>query len=193
MSTKLGYVISDRKIKLDNAVLGQMDSEQEVDVPCILVGWAKAKTHPADKNILERKLSDKLYWTFSRQEDRSRFEDDLRKFEKMCIDRAVKSIPYKYVNILMLGYTALKKLVTIINEEEGCVYLSEGMAYLPHNGVILGISLVVLSYCGVSKRKAYTWLKSRRCIILDKDVMQEKRMLGERKYAIPYVRWTETD
>ena len=193
MPSKLGYIISERKIKLDNAVLGQIDSEDGADAPCMLIGWAKAKAHPAYKNILERRLSENLYWTFSRQEDRSRFEDDLRKFEKMCIDRAVKSIPYRYVNILILGYSALKKLVTIINEETDCVYLSEGMAYLPHNGVILGISLSVLAYCGVSKKKAYTWLKSRRCIILDKDVMQEKRMLGQRKYAIPYVRWTESD
>lgn len=189
----LGYVISERKLTLEYAFLKQVKSAEEAKngMPILYVGWSKIKEHPGYKSIIENRLSDNEFWSFSRSENRSKFEQELKKFATYCINNAVSNVKYKYVNVIMLGVDKLKKLISIIKSGDNIVYVSgEGMAYIPYKEWSLGISFTILEYCGIEKHKAYNWLLANRVVFTDKELGDEKRFLGDRKYAIPFVAWS---
>lgn len=191
----LGYVVSERKITLNYAFLTKLrygEGIPDESLPVLYVGWEKVKNENLPyKSIIDKQLSDNTFWTFSRSEDRSQFEIDLKKFSEYCINNASSKVIYHYMNPFDMRYTQFKYLVSIVNDGEEPVYVSsDGMVYIPHNGMSLGISFIILDYCGINKVKAYHWLKSRRRIITDKDVSEERRLLQDKKYAIPFAMWS---
>ena len=189
----LGYVISERKLTLEYGFLQQVKSVEEVKegMPMLHVGWKKAKEHPGYKSIIDNRLSDNEFWAFSRSENRSKFEQELKKFAEFCINNAASNVKYRYVNVIDMNMDKLKALISIIKQGTDAVYVSgDGMAYIPYKTWSLGVSFTILEYCGIKKRKAYDWLLSNRAVMTDKELSEEKRFLGNKKYAIPFVMWS---
>lgn len=192
----LGYIVSERKLTFEYGFIQQIKSADEAKpgFPVLYVGWEKMKKDPSYKSILDWQLSDDKFWTFSRSENRSRFEKDLKRFSEYCVTRIASKVKYKYVNVFTIGYSRLKSLVEIINGNcNETVYVSgDAMAYIPYGEYTLGISFEILSYCGIGKRKAFDWLSKRRPVLTDRDTVQERKVLNDMKYAIPHVYWRKT-
>ena len=101
----LGYIVSERKINGLYGFVRQVSDVSDADLtkPTLIVGWELAKQFET-YNILDRKLGEKLFWTFSRTENRSDFECDLQKFYDFVRTSVIENCQYKFVSILQIGF-----------------------------------------------------------------------------------------
>lgn len=191
----IGYVVSDRRINgLDVSVV-QVDDISKADPlrPILIVGWENAKSNPMYKSILDKQLSDSLFWTFSKTESRSDFDDDLRRFCSMCYDRVAESIKYYYVNVLSLTRRKFIELCKIVSDNaiRKYIYVHKSMAYIPYNGSVLGVSLSVAEFCKVSEERVRKFiLATKSNVIIDDSSFKVKRIvrnLENKRYAVPYL------
>ena len=141
--------------------------------------------------MLEKQLDENVYWTFSKTESRSDFEDDLKIFYNIIYNNILNNINYYYINIFKLKYNNIKKLYNIIlnYKENKNIYLNRNILYIPHEGRILGLSLTVLEYCGIPMKKVLDKIKSNGINIIEdnkKFIFKLSKQLGNKKYALPY-------
>lgn len=191
----LGYLVTERRIKNIEGFVEQVNDISLADStkPILIASWKKAKLHPNYKTILDKKLDKDLFWTFSKTENRSGFEEDLEIFYKYIFNNISKRITYYYVNIIKLRYTQLKKLYNIVfSNELKNIYINKRMVYIPfEKNKILGVSLQILSYCKVKQPKVLTKIFNNRNNIQvntrDKDIIRLSNKLGDNKYVIPLI------
>lgn len=190
----LGYIVTDKKINGLDGFLCQVDDITLADPskPIMIVGWKRAKEHKAYKTILDWKLCDGLYWTFSRNENKSKYEEDLYKFINIIFNNILNNIKYYYINIFKLKYNNIKKIYNIISSiEDKNIYISKDMVYIPYNGNVLGISLQVLEFCRIAKGKVVEKIKSMANVTLVDDssalVKKFSRYVKGDRYVIPYL------
>ena len=189
----LGYIVTEKKLKNIDGFVEQVSdiSLANSAKPILIVGWKNAKKHSGYKSILDKCLGDNVFWTFSRSESRSDFEDDLNKFYDIIYNNILNNIKYYYINIFKLKYNKIKKLYSILySRDYKNIYISNKMIYVPFKGDILGISLSVMEYCGIKSDKVLSRIRSNpyNKIIEDnnKFVFRITKRLGNKRYAIPY-------
>lgn len=172
---KLGYIVSKRKINDVRDYIGVVNDVKLADPnkPMLIIGFEVAKKYSSNFSILDKKLSDNVFWTFNKTESRDDYENDIKKFYKHVIEDAIKRIPYFYVNILTLKYQKVKKIYNFLfnsyNTENKYIYMSNGMVYLLYNASILGFSLKIMKYCGIDIDKLINKLKEKENIIIYED------------------------
>ena len=189
----LGYIVTDRKLTNIDGFVEQVNDISLADStkPILIVGWKKAKQDKRYTSILEKQLDENVYWTFSKTESRSDFEDDLKIFYNIIYSNILNNINYYYINIFKLKYNNIKKLYNIIlnYKENKNIYLNRNILYIPHEGRILGLSLTVLEYCGIPMKKVLDKIKSNGINIIEdnkKFIFKLSKQLGNKKYALPY-------
>ena len=190
---KIGYIVTDKKLTKIDGFVEQVNDISLADStkPILVVGWKNAKKYSGYKSILDKTLGDNVYWTFSKSESRSDFEQDLRKFYDIMYNNILKDIKYIYIDICRLKYNKIKKLYDIIYSKDiKNIYISNNLVYIPYNGNVLGISLDVFEYCGIKKDKVINKIKSNPSNIIFEDdnkiVFKIVKQLGNKKYALPY-------
>ena len=185
----LGYIVCDKKIKNLDGFVVQVDDISLADTakPILIVGWKNAKQDPRYKSILDKQLDENVFWTFSRTESRSDFEEDLKLYYSYIYNNILNNIIYNNINIFKLKYNKIKKLFNILKNKN--IYLSNNMLYIPHEGRILGLSISILEYCGIKKEKILEKIKKLNSNIFEDDtkfIFKLSKQLGDKKYAIPY-------
>lgn len=191
----LGYIVTEHKMKGIESFVEQVNSIELADStkPILLISWKNAKKHPKYTNILDRKLDSNLFWTFSKSENRSDFERDLDKFYTYIFANISETVTYYYVNILKLRYAKIKKLYNIINSNiDKNIYINNRMVYIPfQNDKILGLSLQILSYCGIKQSKVLSRIfknsHNKQVDSTDRTTIKLERKLEDKKYVIPFL------
>lgn len=191
----LGYIVTEHKMRGIESFVEQVNSIELADStkPILLISWKNAKKHPKYTNILDRKLDTNLFWTFSKSENRSDFERDLEKFYTYIFTNISETVTYYYVNILKLRYTKIKKLYNIINSNiDKNIYINNRMVYIPFkNDKILGLSLQILSYCGIKQSKVLSRIfknsHNKQVDSTDRNTIKLERKLEDKKYVIPFL------
>lgn len=191
---KLGYIVADRKPNNLKGFVGFTNDFSSVDLtkPVLIIGFKRAKEICGDKfNILNKKISDNVSWTFKKTERRTDFEDDISEFYKKCINNIINNINYYYINIIKLKYNKIKKLYNIFySSNKKYIYINNGMIYIKYNDDILGISLNILKYCGINPKKIISRIASIKSNVIYDDssdfVKKAKREIPNKDYAIPY-------
>ena len=189
----LGYIVTEKRIKGIKGFVEQIEDISDADStkPILVVGWENAKLFETYNGILDKKLADGVFWTFSKTESRSDFEDDLDKFYSYIYNNILNNIRYYYINIFKLNYNKIKKLINIIDySERKNIYINNDFVYIPYKGNILGISLPMLEYCGIGKEKVVERIrKNPNNVFLDdtkRNVLTVSLALGNKRYALPY-------
>lgn len=191
----IGYVVSNKKINGLDVSVAQVDDVLKADPlrPILIVGWEKAKHNELYKSILDKQLSENLFWTFSKTESRSDFEDDLKKFYSICYDKVVASIRYYYVNLLSISRKKLIELCKIVSDPSvrKNIYIHKSMVYVPYKGNVLGVSLSVAEFCKVSEDRIRRFILSTKSnVIVDDSNFKVKKIvrnLENKRYAVPYL------
>ena len=189
----LGYIVTERKLTNIDGFVEQVNDISLADStkPILIVGWKKAKEDPRYTSILEKQIDENIYWTFSKTESRSDFEEDLKIFYNIIYNNILNNIKYYYINIFKLKYNNIKKFYNIIlnNKELKNIYLNKNILYIPHEGNVLGLSLDMLEYCGIPMSKVLNKIKSKGINIIEdnnKFIFKLSKQLGNKKYALPY-------
>ena len=194
---KFGYIVSDRKLDDIKEYVGLVKDISLADptLPILIVGMKKAKEYAGDKfSILNKKISDNVFWTFSRVERRQDFEKDILAFYKFIINNIINNINYYYINLYNIKYNRFKILYNILNNSSiiKYIYLKNDMVYIYYEGKnVLGFSLKMLSYTGNSKKKIYLKLKNAPNVIINFDSseipMMFKTDIRNSEYVVPYL------
>lgn len=190
----LGYIVSDRKIIGLKDFVKQVSSLSEADLakPVLVVGIDLAKSMTNNFSILDKKLGDNMFWTFKKTERRTEYDRDINIFYNNIIYNNINNIKYYYINIIKLSYTSIKKLYNIVfSNDSKYIFIDNGMIYVLHEDVILGISINILQYMRIDTKKIIDRLYSNpNNIICDDSTKCMKSIrseIGDNKYAVPYL------
>ena len=130
----LGYIVSKNKIKniLPNIqVVPSINLIEDKNKPILIVGLEEAKKNASSFSILEKKLDEKLFWTFGKREKRSDHETDIEKFQDFVLKESLCGVKYYYFNVLKVNFGTLKRLISIINnQEEKYFYTDKKILYM---------------------------------------------------------------
>lgn len=169
-------VVSSPNYKIDNyfrkcTSISNIDN----DLPTLILGLGKAKETITDFNILKKSYkNDMLWWTFSKNEKRSEYDDDLENFRKICINIIINNIKYYNINIINLNYNSIKKLIKYINNKNKKIYYNEYNKFLFVYDIgktknIYGFSLNTAEFLGVKKQKILNLISSNESNVEIKD------------------------
>lgn len=188
----LGYIVTEKKMNGVYGFVRQVEDISDADLtkPTLIIGWEMAKQFDR-YNILDRRLGDNLFWTFSKVENRSELESDLNKFYDFVRKSAVEKSEYKFVSIFHIGFQKAKKLVDILNSRvTRNIYISNKMLYTLCGDVVIGVSLDELEYCKINPDKVLKRIGDNANLKVfsnnDWKIQKLERFLGNKKYVIPY-------
>lgn len=163
-------------------------------IPTLVIGKKNIQDIAGKENVhfLNKKVSDNLYWTFAKTEQRNEYEKDLKEFNNMLLKRLVSNIQYKYLNIFTESLSTIKRFITFMNNHTPkVVYISYTMIYVYCKNTVYGISLTDLAYIGIKRDKIFRRIKQNEYNViitndyfLTKDV---KRYIKGSKILVPYI------
>ena len=191
---KLGTIVSKRKI---NDVVGFVEVVNDITEvnnptkPILVIGLNEAKKLKEDFCILEKELDKDLFWTFGKTEKRNDHEKEIDKFYEYILNKEIENIKYYYINFFKLRYNKIKNILNIINNENNkYIYINKNIIYIYYSNYIMGISLTVLEYLGIDKKKIFHRLKRnpKNIIQYQTPFLTDKmrKVVNNKKYIIPY-------
>lgn len=161
------------------------------NIPTLIVGWNKVKKLYNNISILEKKINENTYWTFSKREKRYEYEKDILIFYRNVFNDIIKNINYLYIDILSNNLSDIKKLINLFLDKKIKIgYIKNELLYLLYNNDVIGISLSELNYIGISNFKINNFLlKNNVFLIKDDDFLSKNWIpfINDNNIIIPYL------
>jgi len=163
---------------------------EDKNVPTLVVGWDLTKTNFEKPSILRKKINDNLYWTFSTEEKRGVFEDDLKKFILKSYNDFIKGVKFFNIDPILYKINSNEELVEKIKAISGGIaYLyMDKVVYIYHNLNLFSIDLNQLDFIKFDRNIVLSVLKD--CMTFFSDEKQ-KEFKSELKYLdikyLPYL------
>ena len=133
-------------------------------IPTLIIGWEYTKTFYPDANILNWEINSDTYWCFGKRERGQRYEETIIKFRNYAINRLIKSIKYKFINIIVKNdfYSSLLDILNLCDDMNA--YVTNDMLYLACSSgdVVYGISLRDIEYLGYNKKTIFSTLHNNK-------------------------------
>jgi|YelNatPaOPRAMG01_1025707.scaffolds.fasta_scaffold64540_2 hypothetical protein len=192
----IANIITQNPIKIEEFIkISNNFNDIDLTLPTLIIGWDFVKSLFPDKHlsILDDKISENLYWTFSKHEKRTIYEESLNKFYNLIIKNIDNNIKYYYCNILTMRYNMAKKLILFFNSDvDKDIYISQtSFVYAFCKDFIIGFSLYDLEYIGVKRNKVLHMLYNNKCndIFYDTSFLSSKikEISYSNKIIIPYI------
>jgi len=126
-------------------------------------------------SYIDRKINETLFWTFSKKEKRTLFEEDLFYFLEYCYNNIKKSKEYVFIDLITNDKSYLIKIFDTINNSSNIVsYLHDDMLYILINDKILGFNTNQLKFMKKNINKFLTNIRKWSTIFLTKDEIYSK-------------------
>lgn len=141
-------------------------------LPTLIVGWDYIKKQYPDYDIINRKLSDDLYWTFKKTERRELHEEDIYNFVERVYKHLIKDIKYTFIDPILFDRKTIKKLIKKVNEKKDIIsYQHDRMIYLYFDNFIFGIDLDTIDFIGLNVEKFLLKIKNKSKVFLEKNTI----------------------
>ena len=189
-------VITDgSKITYDKSVRRCNDLQQaDRNLPTLIVGYDNAKKWIDNYSVMRKWYPEQnLYWTFGKKERKFEYDDDIEDFYRISIERLYKDVKYYYVNIVKLRIYKIKALIEYMNNNDEKVIYNDRNRFLyiysKEQQKVIGLSLDICEYIGISKEKILRKIKSNNRNIVFTGISFLNRKLRElcfvNKHYIP--------
>jgi hypothetical protein len=168
--------------------------ESNNQLPTLFIGWEATKKLLPETSILNKKIKDNLYWTFSSTEKRTIFENDLKSFITKSHQDFIKNIPFYSLDPIILKIKTTKDLLQKLqNFKESFTYLyGNRIVYIYYNSSIISLDLNLLKFISFDENEILEYLKKETKFFENK----EKEFKTELKYFdikyIPYLIYCDT-
>lgn len=153
----IANIVSKNKIVLSD-FFHVTDTISAIDknVPTLIIGWSLVKELFPEQDILNKKISENVTWTFSKREKRYQYERDIEEFVKVCVQKMGENVNYKFFNYLLASPEKRKSFLDFVNRGGCSIYYNSRFLYVynPNSKMTIGVSLTDLKYVGV-KIKAF--------------------------------------
>lgn len=132
----------------------------DLTIPTLIIGWAMVKEIYPNAYILNKQISETVYWTYSNREKRQEYEPDLAKFIKNAFSRLETSIKYTFFNVLTNPLSRNKCLLKYINSPiTKIVYITDKHIFMYDSKQVTGVSLSDLEFYGFERERIIDILK----------------------------------
>lgn len=165
---KIANIVSDNDLSLLEE-FNQVKSFEDAipGIPTLIIGWDKIKKRYPDYDVLNRKISDNLYWTFKKIEKRDLHEEDLFYFIKNTYLDLINKIQYIFVDPIQLNKKSITKIVKkILNENEIISFKHNEMIYVYCDKYIFGIDLKLIKFIGYNPEKIERKINNKSKVFL---------------------------
>ena len=133
-------------------------------IPTLVIGWEYTKSFFPNANILNWEINPDTFWCFGRRERGQRYEEAIKKFRDYAINRFIKSIKYKFINIVTKNdfFTSLLDILNLCDDMNA--YISNDMLYLACSSgdIVYGISLRDVEFIGCSKKVVFSTIYNNK-------------------------------
>ena len=137
----------------------------DTSIPTLIVGKELAEnTFGKDKvRILDKKIRNNLFWTYSKSEKCSEFEKDMEKFNLYVVDKLRERLKYCFFSILTSPLNRIKSLINYIDDKSRTkvVYIHGNHLYIyAGDGIVIGLSMDETAYIGINRDKIVSKIRS---------------------------------
>ena len=123
-------------------------------LPTLIVGFDIADKLYPNYDVGYKKITDNIYWTTKRTENRDKHNFELEWFKFFVYNELVKNISYIFVDPIQYNRKSfLKILKKIYHSPNKISYQHNEMIYIYTDGYIFGIDLKLLKYIGLNESK----------------------------------------
>ena len=193
----LGNMVTEKRIK-NKLDFIELVNPNEFDInniilPTLIIGYENAKNLLGDKlRILDRKVSDNLFWTFGKTEKRIYYDEDILNFYKSIINNLLHNIEYRSISLFKLSLTDLKRLYTKITTYTNYIFSSYHTIYIYDKGnVVFGLSYDEFEYANVDRKKILKLIMSNKNNVVELNdsflSLETQKVFREHKYLYPYL------
>jgi len=141
-------------------------------LPTLIIGWDYIKKHYPDYDIIDRKLSDNLYWTFKKTERRELHEEDIYNFVERVYKQLTKDIKYTFIDPIIFDRKTIIKLIKKINKTNNIIsYRHDRMVYTYFDNFIFGFDLELIEFIGLNVEKFLLKIKNKSKVFLEKNMI----------------------
>lgn len=156
MNIKLGEIIIPTELwdnmliqELKNQPIILIKDEFKIDksIPTLIIGWKNVKNKYGDRvSILNKKIHNKLYWTFEPNENLQDFNEDIEKYINMLYSDFIEDVDYNLIDPIFDNLD-----ITIFKEQYGLFdngYITEDFIFLykKSENRIYGLDIKYLKY-----------------------------------------------
>lgn len=164
----------------------------DLSIPTLIVGWSNVKEIYPNADILNKRITDTVSWTYSNREKRQEYEPDLSKFIKNSFDRLDTMVKYTFFNVLTTRLSKLKNLIKYMDSaNDKVVYITDKHIYVYDGKQVFGISLSDLEFCGIKKEKIVKIVErnNKNRIIFNDSFLnwKMKKNIGDNGKIVPFL------
>lgn len=164
----------------------------DLTIPTLIIGWVMVKEIYPNADILNKQISETVYWTYSNREKRQEYEPDLAKFIKNAFSRLETSIKYTFFNVLTNPLSRNKCLLKYINSPiTKIVYITDKHIFIYDGKQVTGVSLSDLEFYGFERERIIDILKRNsynRLVFSDSFLnFKIKRSIGDNGKIVPFL------
>lgn len=164
----------------------------DLTIPTLIIGWAMVKEIYPNADILNKQISETVYWTYSNREKRQEYEPDLAKFIKNAFSRLETSIKYTFFNVLTNPLSRNKCLLKYIDSPiTKIVYITDKHIFIYDSKQVTGVSLSDLEFYGFERERIINILKRNsynKLVFSDSFLnFKIKRSIGDNGKIVPFL------
>lgn len=164
--------------------------EVDLQIPTLIIGWENVKRFFPQADILNKRITETVSWTYSNREKRQEYEPDLNKFIRDLFINLGSTVKYTFFNILTSKLKRIKDFIKYIQSDlPKVIYLTNKNVYIYNGEQITGFSISDLEYYGIKKEKVINSLKrnvNNKLFFNDNFLTWKlKRIIGDNDRIIP--------
>lgn len=191
----LGRIVSDTEIDLGERFqcFTELPSDG-VDVPVIYIGMDKTgrilEDRGVDINLIDRRISDNEFWTFTKKEHRTYHATDLIDFRSYCYDLVIREVKYEFIDPLLMTEDAHDKLFAKIKNSEHLISINVGdMVFLFNGDITYGMNILFYQFMGVDRERFLNRVKKISTDFLNTEeiLIEYNDFMGEYEDEFMYI------
>ena len=191
----IANILTDRKFN-DCEFYNVVSKKEDLieNIPTLVIGWDFVKKFYPEANIINWELGNNIFWTFNNREKGNRYEETLKKFNKLVLNNFIKKIKYKYLSVFDDGEESSSLEFLLENCKGFKVYINNNMIYVTGKSTpdispyVYGFSIKEYEYKGIDIKKIFKKIYNSDIILIEnKDIASWsiRENLKNYTYAIP--------
>ena len=168
---KIANIVTSNSLEVDDNINIVESIDDAIEgLPTLVTSYKWVTENYDEYDVYDKKLNDKLYWTFSKTERRDIFFDDVDNFIKIANKDLVANIDYIFVDPILLKLSVIKKIIKKLYSLSNKVSFKHmDMIYVYGDGLIFGIDLNLLNYIGINVERVENKIKKNSNVFLEND------------------------
>ena len=201
MIIKLGNIISEQEIINKDDIINyylEYNNIRDNILPTLIVGWKLTKQIFGEENvsILNKKIKNNLFWTFSKEEKQIDYDKDLKKFIKLLPFDYIKNLKYRPMDIFINKLFSIEDIVNYIfyssstGEKRNITSYysnSKNMLYFFYVNSILGFTLESVDFLQINKEKLLNQIKINSQLFITEENKEIEKCFGKLEGYFKYI------